>query len=137
MRPLSCYDFLVTLPRVSPKNCGLSMDSLAKSLSRRCPECESALVRPSRQRRLLYDWPFRIAGLKPYRCLNCYVRFFQREANQPTPLRTVQNGPAKFSARVLLPWLTGSPARERAYALVSKVRASAGRITRRSTIPAD
>src|SRR5437762_6378875 len=64
----------------------LSLNSSLTSQDRRCPECRSRQVRPSQQRRRLYDWPYRILGRKPYRCENCYVRFFQSDGNLPASL---------------------------------------------------
>lgn len=40
-----------------------------------CPNCGAAWIKTS-SRRLLMDLPYRIFGLRPYRCTICEIRFF-------------------------------------------------------------
>lgn len=53
-----------------------------------CPHCESSGVSRSRVRGLDHLWRVLQMGKRPYRCLDCWTRFWeapQRRATQPTP----------------------------------------------------
>jgi hypothetical protein len=47
----------------------------------KCPDCpDSDGLRPSRFR--LHDWPARLIGLWPWRCLDCNGRFYRRQKSR-------------------------------------------------------
>jgi len=51
---------------------------------RHCPECHSEQIRRSKRRGIIERDLLSVVGIKPFRCVDCYHRFFRRPAKDPS-----------------------------------------------------
>ncbi len=69
------------------------MEKPSKTADLRCPSCGSRRIRKSRRRAFLERFSSRFLNRRPFRCMDCYERFYspeQTDASRPRPLVTAE-----------------------------------------------